>query len=375
MNIIENKWWDNFVLDLPNTQSLKLISPFITENMVRLLLDNWRGTNVQIITRFNLNDFLSGVSSLKALKRLVSRNVKIKGIKDLHSKVYIFDQTSVIITSANFTNGGFFNNYEFGVRSNDVLKVAESIAYFERLWDLDISELTLDVIDEWQEKINQSKPVIPQQSLLEDFGVSITDKVINNRKYFVKFYGQSYVRAALSKNVFDEVTESHCHFAVTFPLGKGRPRRYRDGDIVYMACMLHNNDYAIFGRAIARKHVDKRDVASDEDKAEVTWKKAYPIYIRVHSGEFIDSTFGNCPKLKNLMYELKAECFEPSKRKFLKGEVNYEPQFSLRQQADIQLSDEGAFWLENQFDEAKKIYSIIPQSQISALYQGNPTVH
>jgi len=114
MKVIQNKWLDNFLNELKNTKDLKLVPPFITDNMVTHLFKNWQGSTIQVITRFNLNDFRSGVSSLKALRKLIENGAEIKGIKNLHSKVYIFDTKSMIITSANFTNGGFFTNY--GIR-------------------------------------------------------------------------------------------------------------------------------------------------------------------------------------------------------------------------------------------------------------------
>ena len=76
MKVIQNEWLSNFLGELENTNELKIISPFITDNMVTHLLDNWKGSTIQIITRFNLNDFRSGVSSLKALKRLIENGVE-----------------------------------------------------------------------------------------------------------------------------------------------------------------------------------------------------------------------------------------------------------------------------------------------------------
>lgn len=85
--------------------------------------------------------------------------------------------------------------------------------------------------------------------------------------------------------------------------------RYNEGDVVYMARMISWGEYAIFGKAIARKHHRINDVASSEDKKHIGWKERYPIYIRVHSGEFLATNFKNCPKMGELMNELGYECF------------------------------------------------------------------
>ena len=66
-----------FLKELENTKKLKIISPFITDNMVTHLLNNWDGNTIQVITRFNLNDFRSGVSSLKALKKLIASGAQV----------------------------------------------------------------------------------------------------------------------------------------------------------------------------------------------------------------------------------------------------------------------------------------------------------
>lgn len=116
--------------------------------MVTHLLGNWKG-NIQIITRFNLNDFRSGVSSLVALRRLIENGAIIKGTKDLHSKAYIFDNRSTIITSANFTNGVFFNNFELGVKIKNDKDVVEVVEYFNKLWDYDHDTLSISTITEW----------------------------------------------------------------------------------------------------------------------------------------------------------------------------------------------------------------------------------
>lgn len=375
MKVIQNKWLDNFLKELTNTKELKIISPFITDNMVTHLLDNWNGNTIKVITRYNLNDFRSGVSSLKALRRLIEGGAEIKGIKDLHSKAYVFDSKSMIITSANFTNGGFFNNYELGIKSESKEQIKETLDYFEKLWSFNNDLLEMSKITEWQKIIAENR-ITTTGTNLKDFGTSIIKKVIGNKNYFIKFYGRGNNRANWNQNVIDIIDGTHCHFAITFPKGKGdrRPIRYKEGDIVYLARMIDEQEYAIFGKAIARKHDRIRDVASREDKEYIVWKEEFSIYIRVHSGEFLNTTFKNCPKMGILMNELGYECFKKTKERHNKGEENINPRLSLMRKPDIWLSEEGAYWVEQKFQQAKKKYSLIDQSFIDGLYQGNPIV-
>jgi len=369
MKVIQDKWLTSFLNELENTKDLKIISPFIGDNMVSHLLSNWKGNSIKVITRFNLNDFRSGVSSLKALKRLIECGAEIKGIKDLHSKAYLFDTKSMIITSANFTNGGFITNYELGIKSNEEEKVIETLDYFNKLWSIDHKILSVDRIIEWQNTISQNK-ITTVGNDLDDYGTSIIKKVIGNKKYFVKFYGTGDDRADWNEKTIDLVKGTHCHFAVTFSDEKRRPIRYNDGDVVYMARMIEGGEYAIFGKAIAKKHDTINDVASEEDIKHIFWKREYPIYIRVHSPEFLNTTFKNCPRMGVMMDELGYECFRSTLDRHNRDQENINPRLSLMQKPDVELSKEGAFWIEEKFQEAKKKIPLIEQSFIDGLYQG-----
>ncbi|QSB29084.1 phospholipase D family protein [Flavobacterium sp. CLA17] len=374
MEILQDNWLNVFLQELKGTNEIKIVSPFVTDNMVSHLLNNWKGNTIKLITRFNLNDFRSGVSSLSALKRLLAQGAEIKGIKDLHSKTYIFDVKSVIITSANFTGGGFFRNHELGVISHNPKKTLESIEYFSKLWKLDNFILSGPKIDEWNINILNNRVIINSGSELEDYGTCIINKVVKQKNYFIKFYGTNYERAERDVEIIEEVSGTHCHFAVTFSKSNGRPRRYQDGDIIYLARMVSGGDYAIFGRAIARRHIDDRDIASPEDIARVPWKDYYPVYIRIHSTKFLSTNLGNCPMMGDLIKDLDYECFRSTKKRYLDGEQNINPKNVLMQKPDVILSEEGAYWVEQKFKEAEKTYSLISQLNIDNLYQGIPQI-
>lgn len=373
MEIIKDNRLEHFLEQIKGIKHIKLISPFISENMVNHLIKNWEGESIQVITRFNLNDFRSGISSLKALKKLVDLRAEIKGIKDLHSKAYIFDEKSVIITSANFTNGGFLNNYELGVKTAIPEQVFETLNYFKTLWSVPCEILDFPTIKQWEDIIKKNKiPTIVNN--LDDYGASTIVHTTGKKNYFIKFYGRGNRRASLEEKVIDIMDGTHCHFAITFPKGKGdrRPIRYNEGDIVYLARMIEGQEYAIFGKAIARKHDRIRDVASAEDKKLIEWKEEFPIYIRVHSGEFLNTSFKNCPKMGVLMNELGYESFKKTKQRHERGEVNINPRLSLMRKPDIWLSEEGAIWIEKKFQDAKEKHKLINQSFIDGLYQGTP---
>jgi HKD family nuclease len=372
IEVINKNWLEYFLAELNGKKSVYIISPFVTRNIVDHLLKK-RSEKIKLITRYNLNDFRSKISSLSALKKLVEEGAEIKGIKNLHSKVYLFDNKSIIIGSANFTSGGFFNNYEYGIKTTDNDTIIQTVAYFESLWNIGNEILTLPKIEEWEKEIEQSK-VIFKNDELSDYGKIASIQGSSNKKYFIKLFGKNDFRVSLDYTAKEEIIRSHCHWALTFSGKKGRPRKYNDGDIVYMASMLYGTDYAIFGKGIALKHIDKRDVASETDIDEIDWKKYWPIYIRVKNTCFIDSSMGNCPKMSELINSLKYDSFDKTQSRHLNGEEDLNVWASLRQQADVQLSELAAEWLENKFQEAKMKFGTIPQEYINNLYSGTPSL-
>jgi len=373
IEVIEKNWLDVFLKELRESEEVFLISPFVTDNTVNHLLKNRQRAKIRLITRFNLNDFRSKVSSLSALKKLVENGVEIKGIKGLHSKVYIFQNRSTIIGSANFTSGGFFNNYEFGIKSNEVDTIQKSLNYFKSLWKLDCELLNLLRIEQWEKEI-QYTPSIPDSDNLNDYGINASVQGSKNRNYFIKLFGKTEYREGLEYTSRQEIERSHCHWALTFSGKKGRPRKYNEGDVVYMARMLHGTDYAIFGKGIALSHVDKRDYASDEDIKEIDWKKDWPVYIRVKATEFIDGKMADCPKMSKLIHDLQYDSFDKTRQRYLDGGININAWDSLRQQADVQLSEIAAEWMETKFQEAKANFGSVPVEYLSNLYAGNPTL-
>lgn len=372
LKTIQSEWLNEILVELESTKKLKIISPFITLNVVKKVLNKFKGKEIELITRYNLNDFKVGASSLDALQVLQNEGCKIKGIKNLHSKMYLFDERSVIITSANFTSGGFFNNREFGILSKDKIILDDSLSYFNKLWSFDDQILSEGKISDWRQELNEETSEKKPKNFLPDYGISEKDKVLNNRKYFIKFFGKNNSRVKKDYHARREIEHGCCHYALAFSRKKNdkRPRKYRDGDVVFMARMLDGKDYAIFGRGNTFAHQDTRDVADINDIKHAPWLKDWPILIRVHSTKFIDSKMEDCPRLREMIENLDYESFDKTLKKHSEGIQKINPWHSLRQQADVQLSESGAFWLERKFKNALSINGMIPESYIKQFYQG-----
>ena len=120
IEIITNPSTDVF-LDLVRTSQEQLLaSPFIKDNVAKMILDNKpTEAKISLLTSYKLNSFYRNSSDLKALKSFIERSIHVRNYPKLHAKTYIFDSQRAIITSANLTLGGLQNNYECGVLIDD----------------------------------------------------------------------------------------------------------------------------------------------------------------------------------------------------------------------------------------------------------------
>lgn len=385
---------------LTDCRKLRIISPFITRKMTTLTLDTLKKINLKVITRYNLNDFYQKVSDIGALRMLLDENVEIRGVKRLHSKLYIFDDKSAIVSSANFTSGGMEHNYEFGLLINSQSIVKECISYFNFLWERSNNSLTVRRLNKWEKEINKVKstksPKSPESSLtdegancLEEDEIQEQENAFNEsfkakpnkrrikkgqQRYFVKIFGSSENRVLADESVREEVKRAECHYAVCYPKKK-RPGQVRDDDIIYMCRILKRRDYAIFGKAVGMKHLDKYDIASPAEikrtwlkKKKYYWKDEYPNYIRVNSAAFIDTIFKNCPMLKrDLFGKFNEWSLVSTMQHKMKGSGNINPVKSLGQKAAIEITEEAALWLDNELQSRFDEFGTIPKKFIDKL--------
>jgi phosphatidylserine/phosphatidylglycerophosphate/cardiolipin synthase-like enzyme len=89
---------------------LRIVSPFIKVGALARLLSA-EPKNVSAITRFNLADFAEGVSDISALRHLLESGAIVRGVKNLHAKMYLFGSKRAIVTSANLTEAALDRNH------------------------------------------------------------------------------------------------------------------------------------------------------------------------------------------------------------------------------------------------------------------------
>lgn len=376
--LIDSEWDELFKESLKkslieNHSELSFICPFIKKPVVEKFLKIGKPHTFQIITRYNLGDFYNKVSDISALRLLLTEGAKVRGVKNLHSKVYIFGQNRAIVTSANLTDSALKKNHEFGFVSDDPKTLCACRKYFQKLWQQAGPDLAEEDLDKWEAKLKKTVANNPRPSLannLPDEGADIAPPLTpfeEAPQAFVKFFGSSDNRKTLDTLVLDEVKHSGSHWACAYPKNK-RPRQPQDGDVMFMGRMVKEpNDTIIYGRAISRRYKKGRDDATPADIKQRPRKERYPHYIRVHSAEFISSNLENGVSLNDLMEKLQAGSFETTKKNSISRQGNTDPRKAYRQQPHVKLSDEGKKWLNDKLERVFRDCGKIGRDELNTL--------
>lgn len=373
--------WDR-VLDealAADHSELRVVCPFIKHRSAEKLLRAGRPRLVRVITRFHLGDFCAGVNDTSALRLLLREGAQIRGVRNLHAKLYLFGGRRAIVTSANLTEAALGRNHEFGFVAEDRAIVGRCRAYFDDLWGRAGPDLVEARIDGWEETLADARArgARPQvNARLPDEGVDagfaapplvVPPSVAEAPEAFVKFFGVSSDRAERATPILDEVGRSGCHWACTYPAGR-RPRQVRDGAVIFMGRLVKRpSAIIVYGRAIAIRHREGRDDATAADIARRPWKEQWPHYIRVHHAEFLAGRLENGVALDDLMESLGANAFEATKSNAAGGIGNLNPRRAYLQQPAVRLSDEGFHWLDERLEAAFRVHGRIAPADLEQL--------
>ena len=372
--------WDEELSEAIRADSseVRIVCPFIKKGALEHLLSHRPG-NVQVITRFNLADFAEGISDTAALRMLLDAGAGIRGIRNLHAKLYVFGTSRAIITSANLTRAALTRNQEFGMVADDEAVIGACRDYFDGLWRHAGADLSHEMLDSWEETVTRHCAAGGRPSRtrgLSDFGadselsaklpVSLPPVVADADQAFVKFLGEGHNRVPISCTTFEEIEETDCHWALPYPANR-RPRGVKDGAVMFIARLTDEPDIRIFGRAIAMKHDPDRDNASREDIARRSWKEKWPTYIRVHHADFVAGTMANGISLNELMETLGSDSFAPTQRNAARGAGNTDPRRAYMQQPAVELTSQGLSWLGERLQEAFAEHGKVPQDTLDEL--------
>ena len=138
--------------------NVKIVSPFIKRRASERLFAQGQPTSLKVITRFNLADFAGGVSDIGALRRLLEAGAQLRGVRNLHAKLYLFGISRVIVTSANLTEAALLRNHEFGFVAADTAIIKRCQRYFDDLWARAGQNLTAERLDNWEKQLSRLIP-------------------------------------------------------------------------------------------------------------------------------------------------------------------------------------------------------------------------
>ena len=376
---VDTGWVSELIIGLRlDPRELRIICPFIKARALDQILV-LPPASIRVITRFNLADFAEGVSDIAALQKLLDARATVRGIRNLHAKLYLFGSSRAIITSANLTKAGLWHNHEFGFITDDKESVEACRAYFDDLWYRAGDDLQRDQLEDWDGQVTRhlatgARPGI--STPLGDFGAHTgiqdppgphTPPVIDDApQAFVKFLGLSGNRVSSSHETLEEIKDAGYHWSLCYPKNR-RPRSIEEGAVMFIARLTDEPDIRVFGRAIGLKHEPGRDDATQADIKLRSWIERWPHYIRVHHAQFVLGTMAEGVSLYELMDALQSDSFESTQRNAARGEGNINPRRAYIRSPYVRLSTSGFAWLNERLEAAFKTHGMIPGSVLDKL--------
>ena len=377
-----DKGWDSEFIDGIRRDSgeLRIVCPFIKARALARIFTP-KPASLQVITRFKLADFAEGASDTGALRLLLDVGGAVRGIRGLHAKLYIFGSSRAIVTSANLTGAGLSANREFGIVTEDRAAIERCLAYFDGLWRLAGRDLEQQQPDRWEltlaNHLATGGPPAPSGDL-GDFGAEtglepapgsgVPPVFSDPPQAFVKFLGEGSDRGPLACPTVEEIERAGCHWALAYPAAGGRrPSGVEEGAVMFISRLVKGPDIRIFGRAVAMKHHEGRDDATQTDIQHRPWKSRWPHYIRIHNAEFVAGTMENGVSLAELMDALGSNSFATTQRHAARGDGNTNPRRSLMQQPAVRLSNDGFEWLSARLPDAFDVHGRVPHHVLREL--------
>ena len=101
------------------TKRMLVGSPYVNDAIIKLTNMVPEEVSRTLVTRTDLRDFALGSSSLDTLCALARDGVTVRSLSGLHAKLYVFDESSALVTSANATFSGMKRNLECGLGTED----------------------------------------------------------------------------------------------------------------------------------------------------------------------------------------------------------------------------------------------------------------
>ncbi|WP_033718382.1 phospholipase D family protein [Bacillus cereus] len=399
ISFLDKNFGSTFFSLLESTEKqIRIISPFIGYKTALALVNFIEETEDDIecvlITRFDREDFIKGVSSLDGLERLIKAGVKIYALQGLHTKLYIFDGESMIMGSANFTFNGFYRNHEFGVFMEKEPKfAAECNNYFEGvLTDIKSSgdwEITLERIEKEKPHCDDAvtgraasqrkprkneSPVIIQSNIVK-WGAKIDlqghhqvdnkdekdilERILHeedenqiqkrNTGIWLKFEGNSENRIPNHLTYFERRKTEH-RKRTFFPKS---PSGIKEGQLLFMTMVStdkHNNGTPIIVGYAITAGFNEKNIVDDTAPFNQGDRKRYPYYVELKSGRFLKAPIKEGITLRELARELQGGLYPNPKSSF--NEIIY----THRQKSHLQITERAYDYIMQRLESLFKVH-------------------
>ena len=327
-------------------KSIQIISPFIGKKMADILCDKMSKRpelTVTLITRFYRNDFVEGVSNLYALQRLIECGAKVYALRGLHAKLYLFDEMRALVGSANFTLGGFGNNYELSLYIDSEEKVnADLCKMFSSTLDkIKASGDFLITIEQIKEEVvlvnrdlERRKDPKAKYSNFTQFGAEIEtddnveesevsdsvqdalDKKDAETRYtyagaaeniWLKFEASSGNRFLIS-NKWTPTKTIDGRLVTNYPNNRGAG--IKDGDVVFIAVVSKDEQGRdLMPYIVARGTMSSYKEATPQMKQQYDWMKKWPNYSELLELEYLNTPAENSISLLRVLSDLGATTY------------------------------------------------------------------
>lgn len=393
INIINQDFGEKFYNLLESTlNEINIISPFIGLKTA-FSLSEWLEQNpnikCNIITRFNREEFIRSASSIEGLEHLINAGANLYALQDLHTKLYIFDDHSVIMGSANFTFKGFYKNHEFGLyMENEEEFTIQCQDYFDGLISLITTDgdwkITLERIIKERQLVNQNiknrkgkkglteynqakwgakidldkQQGNPSDTEENDFlEEAIKDLVTStsNTGIWLKFEGTSENRIGNNEIYLKRKRRINEYMNRTFfPV---RPTGIKEGDLLFLTVVSKDKDGndvpIIVGYALSGGYKENNKINTTDPKY-INWNNRFPYYVEFTKGKFINNSIKHGVSLIELYRELKHNVYPSTVNK---PETRIESiKKRHHQKSHLQITEYAKDYLQRKLDKLFEMY-------------------
>lgn len=175
---------------------LVIASPYITKSAVDWLVKTKAKSleKISVLTNVSIDSVISKSLDTSALRLILDefQTTSIVSLPYLHAKVFVADKSVALVTSANFTNGGLWKNYEYGVIIKGEEAVKTIIDDISAYMDLggEISRDFLEIVDNKTTELTKSRMQIENNVATESLRkqvkesqLALQDILLANRVY------------------------------------------------------------------------------------------------------------------------------------------------------------------------------------------------